>query len=1042
MSCNVRRVCAAAMILLAAGIARAGIAQWDFEGTLEATTASEALALGAAAPASAADLTFTTAQIGGEDAGVAHFSRGTFLVLSHGFAPNGGGRYLNQYSLIMDVMFPSRAPSGGWAALLQTDPANASDGEWFINPDGGIGISGNYGGSVPDGTWHRLALVIDLVAGTFTSYVNGVRVQQNVGQTLDGRFAADTVMLLFADEDGENAEGYVSSVQVRDAALGDADIAALGAVSAGGVPQASAPPPVPAGLWEFGDAANLTAATIGRDLALAGTHVAIEGVVPEEGAARIGTGSHYRCTHDLPPGDYPLVNRYAFLIDFRVPSIGPWYCFFQTDQHNLNDGDCFVRTDGAVGVAATGYSAARIVAGGVWYRLCVSVDNTDGVYELFLDGERVLKGTPQPVNGRFALGPDVLFFADENGEDGPIDVSTVAVYDRPLSAAETLSLGGPGAFDPANRTPSVISAAAGPDRILTQETHEFTFRAVDEDGDRVQFRIDWGDGIVTPWGPFQDAAEPLVVAHTYNRIGFLTIRAQVRDEHGATSSWTFIQYIRVAGDVFLAFVTPPFLQNVKPDGITVMWELDGFTDCTVQYGAGGAYDLSAAAVAQPTSAISYVYRAALAGLQPDTVYNYRVAGADIVAVEGLFRTAPATAAAFSFAVWADSQGTNHGTYLPDPYEPTKAMFLHMADAGVDFAIGAGDMAESGADYTGVHAYYLDRIVPALGPAVPWFVAWGNHDGGRTAVIRKFADHPSGERKGFDPGWGSFSFDYAQCHFVCIDYDTDTTDILNWLDDDLQAAVERRVRFTFVFVHVPPYCEIWIDGDAWLRTVLVPLLVRYGVDACFSGHTHEYERGFLDGTYYCVTGGGSWLDFPEPYTVDWPHITVGGFTSLGDGIDKGLVNEYVQVVVDGDVAECRMQAFYPDGAWRGTLDTFTISRCDNGNGLADDLDGNGVPDSCEAGSQRPGDCNQDAKLDISDVICLLGFLFAHQPEALPCGDGTQADSANIALASANGDARIDIADAIYLLQHLFAHGPPHALGTICTPIEGCPAMCTP
>ncbi len=1041
MHSTTRAMCAVAFLVLAALAAHAAIVQWEFDGTLDATPTGNALVPAYAPPAAAADVSFAVATIDGTEASVARFSRGTTFALTHGLAPNGGGTYLNQYTLIMDVMFPDRAPSGGWAALVQTDVHNISDGEWFVNPQNGIGISGNYGGTVEAGQWRRLALVVDLVAGTFTSYIDGLRVQQNTGEAFDGRFSAGPVLLLFADEDAENAEGFVNSVQLQDVALGDAEIAALGAASAAGIPSGLVPLPAPVGLWEFENGADLTAATMGQDFVLVGTHQAIEGVTPGDGAVRIGPGSHYRCAHGLAPSGGEFVNAYSFLFDFRIPAIGPWYCFFQTNVGNANDGDCFVRTDGAVGVAATGYSTAKLAAG-TWYRLLVAVDNTQGVYDIYLDGERILDGTAQALDDRFALDPTVLFFADENGEDGLIDVSLTAVYDHALAATDVLRLGGPGLFDPDNRAPAVVVAPAGPDRTATQEQCEFAFRATDGDGDRVQLRIDWGDGIVSSWTALQDAALPIAALHTYNRTGVLAIRAQARDEHGATSSWTQVQSIRVSGDVRLVFLTAPYLQNVKPDGITIMWELDGFAECSAQYGLDASYGATAAASAQPTNTLSYVYRAVLTGLAPATTYCYRVTGENVAGPDRTFTTAPAGPVAFSFAVSGDTQGTNHGTHTADPYEPTKAMFAHMAEADVDFMVSVGDIAESGADYTGAHAYYLDRIVPALGPVAPWFVAWGNHDAGRTAVIRKFADHPSTARAGFDAGWGSYSFDYANCHFVCIDYDTAANDIVLWLESDLAAAAQRGVRFTFLFVHVPPYCEIWIDGDAWLRQRLVPLLVKYGVDVCFSGHTHEYERGRLDDTYYCVTGGGSWLDFPEPYTVNWPHITVGGFQSLGGGIDKGLVNEYVEVVVDGDTAECRMQAFYPDGTWRGTLDTFTIDRCDNGNGIVDDLDGNGVPDSCEGALQLPGDCNQDAHLDIADVVCLLGFLFAQRPAALPCGDGTAADTSNIALESANGDARIDIADAIYLLGHLFASGPAHALGTACTPIGGCPAVCRP
>lgn len=216
-----------------------GIAQWDFNGSLASSVGGLALATGFAAPATTPGVSFTTATIGGQTAQVAAFTRGTFFRVTHGLGVNAGGAFLNRYTVIMDVMFPSRPT--GWAVLWQTSSANANDGDWFINPAGGVGISGNYAGTVPDGTWHRLALVVDTVAGTFTSYINGVSVQQASAETLDGRFALEPVALLFADDNQENAAGFINSVQVRPEALSAADIAALGGPAAGGI-QTPQPP--------------------------------------------------------------------------------------------------------------------------------------------------------------------------------------------------------------------------------------------------------------------------------------------------------------------------------------------------------------------------------------------------------------------------------------------------------------------------------------------------------------------------------------------------------------------------------------------------------------------------------------------------------------------------------------------------------------------------------------------------------------------------------------------------------------------------------
>ena len=68
----------------------------------------------------------------------------------------------------------------------------------------------------------------------------------------------------------------------------------------------------------------------------------------------------------------------------------------------------------------------------------------------------------------------------------------------------------------------------------------------------------------------------------------------------------------------------------------------------------------------------------------------------------------------------------------------------------------------------------------------------------------------------------------------------------------------------------------------------------------------------------------------------------------------------------------------------------------------------------AGGVIPGDCNQDADLDISDAICLLGYLFVGNPEVLPCGDGGVTDPANRGLLDINGDDAVDLSDAVQIL----------------------------
>jgi hypothetical protein len=51
---------------------------------------------------------------------------------------------VNQYTLIFDVYLQGI----GFRSLLQTDLSSSNDGDFFINPSGGIGISGIYDGNV------------------------------------------------------------------------------------------------------------------------------------------------------------------------------------------------------------------------------------------------------------------------------------------------------------------------------------------------------------------------------------------------------------------------------------------------------------------------------------------------------------------------------------------------------------------------------------------------------------------------------------------------------------------------------------------------------------------------------------------------------------------------------------------------------------------------------------------------------------------------------------------------------------------------------
>jgi endonuclease/exonuclease/phosphatase family metal-dependent hydrolase len=153
-----------------------------------------------------------------------------------GSGPNGGGAYINQFTIIFDLLIP--APLG-WTPLFNTNPQNANDADLYVDTGGRVGI-GDIGYSpirtIASNTWYRVAVAADLAASSVTYYVDGRPVFTGAAQ-LDGRhslFSGDDPgpdLLLFNEG---NTSGvfthalYLSSFAFTDRTMTAAEIQALG----------------------------------------------------------------------------------------------------------------------------------------------------------------------------------------------------------------------------------------------------------------------------------------------------------------------------------------------------------------------------------------------------------------------------------------------------------------------------------------------------------------------------------------------------------------------------------------------------------------------------------------------------------------------------------------------------------------------------------------------------------------------------------------------------------------------------------------------
>ncbi|GMV97651.1 MAG: hypothetical protein AMXMBFR83_20070 [Phycisphaerae bacterium] len=496
---------------LAGAVLGAGVTgQWDFEnGNLNATVGANGYywqkpsvpARDIEAETQFGTTTsFGIAKINGVDAKVMKFpacDRFMGYAMYPEIDANGGGQYVNQFTLIMDVYYPAES-SDKWRALFQTNDCNdaGNDGDTFIrNTDSGLGISGQYAGTILPDTWHRIALAFNLVAAgagnsTLAKYIDGVQVgaTQNIVTNggLDGRWslyakAHNRATLLFTDNDGDTAVGYVNSVQIRNYTMTAEEIGALGGPKAEGIESG----PGVTGQWDF-ENGNLTA-TVGRPLQYfrgcgfgpCSQNLAAEtqfGPASQFGVPKINgkdpkvmrvpvvqpcTG--YMFPHGAAANGESLaqkVNQYSLIVDVYYKPEDyvyantdvAWTTIYQTNPLNAEDAMLWIRmTDMSIGDDAQ-YHGQGLIGPGAWHRIAVVIDTTTDRMSKYLNGQLLATQGATGHDGKRALytkassaGEDVLLMFTDTAPDGVkvTYVNSIQVRDYAMTDDEVAALGGP-----------------------------------------------------------------------------------------------------------------------------------------------------------------------------------------------------------------------------------------------------------------------------------------------------------------------------------------------------------------------------------------------------------------------------------------------------------------------------------------------------------------------------------------------------------------------------------------------------------------------
>lgn len=153
-----------------------------------------------------------------------------------------------------------------------------------------------------------------------------------------------------------------------------------------------------------------------------------------------------------------MANQWTLIMDvfFPDPQEGGFSSVLETESTS-SGGDLFVRWNSVAGPGTGGLGIGGQYTGdgrtrmniGNWHRIAFAVDLTTAppLISKFIDGVKFQdQGLTAPqVDGRFALGPMVRLFSDDDYEVNTFYVNSIQVRDGKLPDDEVAALGGPSA---------------------------------------------------------------------------------------------------------------------------------------------------------------------------------------------------------------------------------------------------------------------------------------------------------------------------------------------------------------------------------------------------------------------------------------------------------------------------------------------------------------------------------------------------------------------------------------------------------------------
>lgn len=371
-----------------------------------------------------------------------------------------------------------------------------------------------------------------------------------------------------------------------------------------------------------------------------------------------------------------------------------------------------------------------------------------------------------------------------------------------------------------------------------------------------------------------------------------------------------------------SFLSSPYIQNVTPDSITVMWESDFLKDGSnkVNYGpntdATGGGTIIAKATLTPAN--TYIQKAVIKPLQADTKYYFRaISNSSPNAIQNTKTTTKDPNSVFTVGIWGNS-------YNLDPFSKMASYMLNTLSP--DFCITTGDLTLNGNDTTELRKVFVPATLGIVGAKVPFYGSLGNRDDKTGSdFIRNYIVQPTIYNSDSLAVSGSYAYVHGNSVFMCIDptrYDADLAPD-GWLETFLKSDESKNAKFRFIVINNAPFHERCQKAEQDVVKTNIPLLSkRYGVTAVFGSRMNGYERAVVDNVQYFTQGGCSSLDTDSIVGPNiYNQIVVGtDKTANPANFNNGMTNHLLTMDVTPESATVYLHYFDASGNYSGVIES--------------------------------------------------------------------------------------------------------------------------